>query len=221
MGADAGGSHVHCCPVDGLGTRLCPCGIATATPQTIHRGLQAQAMETLPGVPRPTSWEKKAGAHRKPARIHRVRAGGPSRGVTQPVSLVYLPVLLTATFPSCSPRPAHPAVPSRRDFVEAAPALPGDPRLRLPPASPRRYDDEEMDGLSPPSGTAAPRGAPISGPLTPVTSGLSRSLAETPPRRSGHVTGPDSADSQADSAGSIPVTRSTAKSQVSTVIPPR
>ena len=49
----------------------------------------------------------------------------------------------------------------------------------------------------------------ISGPLTPVTSGLSRSLADTPPRRSGRVTGPDGTDSQADSAGSIPVTRST------------
>jgi hypothetical protein len=48
----------------------------------------------------------------------------------------------------------------------------------------------------------------ISGPLTPVTSGLSRSLADTSPRRSGHVTGPDGTDSQADSAGSIPVTRS-------------
>ena len=48
----------------------------------------------------------------------------------------------------------------------------------------------------------------ISGPLTPVTRGLSRSLADTPPRRSGHVTGPDGTASQADSAGSIPVTRS-------------
>src|SRR6185437_16899519 len=55
--------------------------------------------------------------------------------------------------------PAHPAVLNRRDFVEAAPALPTDPWLRLPPASPRRYDDEEMDGLSPPSATAAHRGA--------------------------------------------------------------
>jgi hypothetical protein len=48
----------------------------------------------------------------------------------------------------------------------------------------------------------------ISGPLTPVTSGLSRSLADTSSRRSGHVTGPDGTASQADSAGSIPVTRS-------------
>jgi hypothetical protein len=31
-GTHAGGSHVHCCPVDGLGTRLYPCGIATTTP---------------------------------------------------------------------------------------------------------------------------------------------------------------------------------------------
>jgi len=30
-GTYADGSHVHCCPVDGLGTRLYPCGIATAT----------------------------------------------------------------------------------------------------------------------------------------------------------------------------------------------
>ena len=42
----------------------------------------------------------------------------------------------------------------------------------------------------------------ISGPLTPVTRGLSRSLADTPPRRSGRVTGPDGTASQADSAGS-------------------
>ena len=31
-GTDTDGSHVHCCSVDGLGTRLYPCGIATATP---------------------------------------------------------------------------------------------------------------------------------------------------------------------------------------------
>src|ERR1019366_7749771 len=51
---------------------------------------------------------------------------------------------LSYTFPSRSPPPPHPAVPGRRDFVEAAPTLPTDPRLRLPPASPRRYDGEEM-----------------------------------------------------------------------------
>ncbi len=66
---------------------------------------------------------------------------------------------LSYTFPSRSPGPAHPAVLNRPDFVEAAPAVPGDPRVRLPPASPRRCDGEEMDGLSPRSGTTAPRGA--------------------------------------------------------------
>src|ERR1017187_9148739 len=40
---------------------------------------------------------------------------------------------LAYTFPSRSPRPAHPAVPGRRDFVEAAPALPGDPRSEVGP----------------------------------------------------------------------------------------
>jgi len=58
------------------------------------------------------------------------------------------------------------------------------------------------------------RARAISGPLTPVNSGLSRSLADTPNRRSGYVTGPDGTDSQADSAGSIPVTRSNVKVQV-------
>ena len=57
----------------------------------------------------------------------------------------------------------------------------------------------------------------ISGPLTPVTSGLSRSLADTPPRRSDRITSPDGADSQADSAGSIPVTRSTTKAQFGSI----
>ena len=51
---------------------------------------------------------------------------------------------LAYTFPSCSPHPAHPAVLNRRDFVEATPTLPGDPRIRLPPALPCRYDGKEM-----------------------------------------------------------------------------
>ena len=75
----------------------------------------------------------------------------------------------------------------------------------------RRTGEDQDAAIS--GGRTAVRRA-ISGPLTPVTSGLSRSLADTPPRRSGHVTGPDGAASQADSAGSIPVTRSTIKGQV-------
>ena len=56
----------------------------------------------------------------------------------------------------------------------------------------------------------------ISGPLKPVTSGLSRSLADPPPRRSGHVTGTDGTASQADSPDSISVTRSTAAAAFAT-----
>ena len=50
-----------------------------------------------------------------------------------------------------------------------------------------------------PSTRAGPRFArAIGGPLTAVTSGLSRSLADTPPRRSRHVTGPHGTASQAE-----------------------
>jgi hypothetical protein len=56
-----------------------------------------------------------------------------------------------------------------------------------------------------PSAQTALRSA---GPLTPVANGMSRSLAGSPNRRSGHVTGPDGIASRADSADSIPVTRS-------------
>ena len=76
----------------------------------------------------------------------------------------------------------------------------------------------EEDGGEPGAAIRAGRTAvrrAISGPLTPVMSGVSRSLADTPPRRSGRVTGPDGTASQADSAGSIPVTRSSLKAQVS------
>jgi hypothetical protein len=59
----------------------------------------------------------------------------------------------------------------------------------------------------------------ISVPLTPVKTGLSRSVADIPHCRSGCMTGPDGTDSQADSAGSIPVTRSTLKAQVRTIVP--
>jgi hypothetical protein len=75
---------------------------------------------------------------------------------------------LAYTFPSCSPHPAHPAVLNRRDFVEAAPTFPGDPRIRLPPALPRRYDGEEMAVFHPHPEMTAPRGALEAEPGTQV-----------------------------------------------------
>ena len=78
---------------------------------------------------------------------------------------------------------------------------------RARPGGVEQTHREDQDAAISEGRTAVRRA--ISGPLTPVASGLSRSLACTPPRRSGHVTGPDGTDSQADSAGSVPVTRST------------
>jgi hypothetical protein len=143
------GSHVHCCSVDGLGLRLCPCGIAHGYAVDLLRGLPTQAGKTRSGVLRPS---RRADTHRKPAHIHRVRAGARSRGVTTTsVSLVDLPVSLTGPDPSgsteparlcqgCSHRPRQPPAPAASSFTRPL-RRPGD------------------GGLSPPSEQPAPRGA--------------------------------------------------------------
>jgi len=68
-------------------------------------------MASRPGLRRPSrkfpTRHHRMGTHREPAQIHRVRAGGTSRGVTQPVPYVYLPVSLTAPGPSGSPEPTR------------------------------------------------------------------------------------------------------------------
>ena len=58
-------------------------------------------------------------------------------------------------------------------------------------------EDGEDEGAVNGVGRTAIRRA-ISGPLSSVTSGLSWSIPDTPPRRSGHVTGSDGTASQAD-----------------------
>src|SRR5260370_4265843 len=93
------------------------------------------------------------GGRPQPARINRVRAGPGTKGVTQPISHVYLPVSLTAPAPSgstgttrlcrgCS-RPRH------RPAAQAASSF-------TPPL--RRRGDR---GLPPPFGQTATRGALI------------------------------------------------------------
>ena len=94
---------------------------------------------------------ERAGTRRRPAHIHRIRAGERSRGVTTPVSLVYLPVSLTGPGPSGSTEPAR--------LCRGCSHLPGRPpgsaaSSFTPPL--RRQGD---GGLSPPSEPAAPRGA--------------------------------------------------------------
>ncbi len=100
----------------------------------LHRDLPGQTCGTLPGVPRPLSAHALAGSgtHRTPAHIRRVGAGHEFKRPQHR--------FLTYAFSSCSPGPTHPAVLDRPDFVAAAPALPDVLRLRLPPASLRRYD---------------------------------------------------------------------------------
>jgi len=52
------GSHVHCCSVDGLGTRLYPCGLAMATPWTFtmasrtERNKPSRELPTAPESPK-------------------------------------------------------------------------------------------------------------------------------------------------------------------------
>ena len=83
------------------------------------------------------------------SRLHGLQPDQRFRTAHRPGSAGFEPVddeealqhrFLPYAFPSCSPDPAHPAVLGRPDFVAAAPALPGVPRVRLPPASPHRYD---------------------------------------------------------------------------------
>src|SRR5512142_1952025 len=95
----------------------------------------------------------RARAHREPAHIHRVGAGGSSRGVTAPVSRVYLPVSLTVPGPSGGAGPSRLrrgcSHPPRRLTDQAASSF--TPLLR----------QQGGEGLSPPPRPAAPRGAAL------------------------------------------------------------
>jgi hypothetical protein len=118
----------------------------------LHRGLPARLENTSREFPdRHDKKNRQPDAHRTPARIHRVRAGKPSRGVTTPVSHVYLLVSLTRPGPSGSPGPSRLcrgcSHPPQRSPDQAAASF-------TPPL--RRQGNE---GLPPPSDTAAPRGA--------------------------------------------------------------
>ena len=133
-------------PINGPGTRLCPCGIATATPQTFTvasgPGCTDPARSSPPvirgGCAPPTSPNPPGLSWRDIKRRNRSR-------------------FLTYTFPSRSPRPAHPAVPGRRDSSRLLPPSrrpPGRAASAHPAAK-----TAEINRLSPPFGTTAPRGA--------------------------------------------------------------
>ena len=69
--------------------------------------MASQPRQNRPGQEFSARHEGRTDTHRLPAHIRRVRAGDQSRGVTTPVSLVYLPVSLTGPDPSGSARPTR------------------------------------------------------------------------------------------------------------------
>jgi hypothetical protein len=71
----------------------------------LHRGLQTQAKQTRPEVPLPLAAGRVRTANQPESTGF--RAGIRSRGVTKPISHVYLPVSLTAPAPSGSTRPTR------------------------------------------------------------------------------------------------------------------
>ena len=119
-------------PFDGVGAQLCPCNIATATPQAFTVASRP-ATSPSPGVPR----TQRAGARCDPAQIRQVRAGGLLLRSVQPlVPHVHLSVLLAGPGPSGS------AGPSRRCQGCFHPPLRPDgsgcPQLHRPAATGRR-----------------------------------------------------------------------------------
>ena len=137
-GQDRDGSRVHCCSLDEGGARLCPCGIATATPQHFTVASR-RASKTAQEFPDPTSseWVRTAPGPYPPDSSRRRIKGRKRR-------------FLAYSSPSRSPDPHHLAVLARPGFVRAAPTLPGTSRIRLPSAPPPCCDRASGEGLSPP-----------------------------------------------------------------------
>jgi hypothetical protein len=122
--ATAGGSHVHHKSIDEGGARLYPDSIATATPQAFT---VASPPDRSPGfgVGRPAETGQPCTAHR-PISV-RCEPALDLRGVRQRFLSYAFSSLLAGPGPSDSPNPS-------RTLSEAAPALPGVPRIRLPPS---------------------------------------------------------------------------------------
>ena len=121
------GSRVHCCSLGEGGAQLCPCGIATATPQHFHRGLPATPLKATQKFP-PTPANGADGAHRTRS-IHQIQqTGEPLRDFDAGSSRTPLHhARRTRTIWQYWQRPG---------FVRAAPTRSGTSRTRLPPAPP-------------------------------------------------------------------------------------
>ena len=86
--------------LDEGGAQLCPCGIATATPQ--HFTVASRANIHMPTRKFPTPTNRSDGCAPHPAHIHQIGAGEPLRDVVTLVPLVLLFVTLAEPTPSGS-----------------------------------------------------------------------------------------------------------------------
>jgi hypothetical protein len=114
------------------GAQLCPCGIATATPQ--HFTMASKTDNHMPAPEFPDAVARDECAPH-PAQIRQIRAGRALRDVQRR--------FLAYSSPSRSPDPHHLAVLARPGLVRAAPTLPappgtGCPQLQHPAATGRR-----------------------------------------------------------------------------------
>ena len=102
-GQDRNGSRVHCDSLSGGGAQLCPCGLATATPQ--HFTMASQASTRMPARKFPAV--KPAGTHRARPTSARFEPVYLSRGVITLVPLVLLSATLAGPTPSGSTGPSR------------------------------------------------------------------------------------------------------------------
>ena len=149
IGQRRDGSHVHCDSLDEGGAQLCPCGIATATPQHVTVASWTDIHKPAQKFPVPLTTEQ-------------------VRTAPSP----YLPDLSRFTFrrtysrwflaystPSRSPNPHHLTVLSASRLCRGCSRPPGTSRISCPQLHRSCCDKPGGEGLSPPLETSAPRGA--------------------------------------------------------------
>lgn len=136
------------CSIVGVGARLCPGGLATATPQ--HFTVASPRDRNRPPGEFPASRISSRDAPH-PALIHQVRAGVPQGGVDAGSSRAPLRL-------ACRTRTTwqYWHVPALSGLL---PAVPGTSRFWLPPASTALLRQDDGGGLPPPLEQPAPHGA--------------------------------------------------------------
>jgi hypothetical protein len=127
------GSRVHRDSLVGVGARLCPSGLATATPQPFTVASPGQCESARPEVPFASTHVRTHRARPVSTRFEPVNA---LKGVMTPVPRVLLSVSLAGPAPSGSP--GH--TPALSGLLPPSPAPPGSgcPQLPRPAATGRR-----------------------------------------------------------------------------------